>query len=57
MRRTQAKHGDASLQTKALARWDDDGGAGHVPKREKIGPNNQEYWLHVRVKDVEEEDS
>jgi hypothetical protein len=55
--RRQAKHSDASLQTIALALWDDDGGAGRVLKRERIGPDNQEYWLRVRVKDAEEEDS
>jgi len=57
MSRRQAKHSDARLQTIALALWDDDGGAGHVPKRERIGPDNQEYWLPVRVKDAEEEES
>jgi hypothetical protein len=55
--RRQAKHSDARLQTIALALWDDDGGAGHVPKRERIGPDNQEYWLPVRVKDAEEAES
>jgi hypothetical protein len=57
MSRRQAKHCDARLQTIALALWGDDGGAGHVPKRERIGPNNQEYWLPVRVKDGQEEES
>ena len=57
MSRRQPKHSDASLQTIALALWDDDGGAGQVPKRERIGPDNQEYWFPVRVKDAEEEDS
>lgn len=56
MRRRQARDSDASLRRIALAVWDDDGGAGHVPKRERIGPNNQEYWLPVRVKDAEGED-
>ncbi len=53
----KAKHSDASLRRIALAVWDDDGGAGHVSKRERIGPNNQEYWLPVRVKDAEGQDS
>lgn len=56
MSRTQIKQADARFQTMALARWDDDGGARQVPKRERMWPSHQEYWLSALVINAEEED-